>query len=864
MDRAPSNGSGGRSGPSVSDDFVGRTRGEIFAELKSSSAGLVAADAAARLVLHGANTIGGASGNHPLAVLFRQFRSPMVLILLAAAALSFALGETVEASIVVGIVLASTGLGFYQEYRAGNALAELQRRIAVTSSVLRDGRPQQVPASQIVPGDVLLLGAGSLVTADCLLLEATALHVDEAALTGESFPVEKSAAPDSGAIIAGNIVRLGTSVRSGVGRAVVVETGTRTEFGGIAHSVGTMERETSFALGIRRFGLLMTQIMLVLVTLVLVVNILLGRPVLDSLLFAAALAVGITPELLPAIVTVTLSRGAEQLTRKGLLVRRLVAIENLGSMDVLCTDKTGTLTAGDVRLEQAVDTEGEPSPATLQLALLNASLQSATPNPLDSAIIAAQADADISSFRRLGEIPYDFERKRLSVLVASPDGNSLIAKGAVAAILPVCTTILIDGVCQKLTAERREIEERRLAAWCGEGARVLAMARRDLEPDETAGDVAQERDLTLCGYLLFSDPLKPGIVETVAALRDNGIQLRIVSGDNRYVAAHIAASIRMPDPVVVAGPDLEGLNPRSFARLIADANVFAEITPDQKERIVSGLRQAGHTVGYLGDGINDAPALRAADIGISVDNAVDAAKAAADVILLRQDLGVLLDGVISGRTAFGNTVKYIAITISANLGNMISMAVASLLLPFLPLLATQILLNNALSDLPMLAISTDRVDAETLKGPQRWDFRALVRSMIAFGLLSSVFDGLTFLVLLGAFHSNEAFFQTSWFIESLLTELAVVAVMRTRKPFFRSAPSRLLIWSSLSVAAVAIAVPYSPLGPLLGFVPLPPVALAAVAGIVIAYVGTTELLKPRIGAWSRRERTPTGHAVSRT
>jgi Mg2+-importing ATPase len=821
----------------------GGTLEEIFARLQTSVAGLSVEEAARRLVQYGPNRLRDDDGNHPMAVLFRQFRSPMVLILLAAAVLSLFLGETDEAIIVAVIVLASTGLGFYQEFRAGNAVAELGKRIAVTSRVLRGGSWAEVPAADIVPGDILQLLAGSLISADAVLLDASALHIDEAALTGESFPTAKTASQKAVELAPFNRIHMGTSVRSGEGRAVVVETGAFTEFGTIATSVGRLEPETSFARGTRRFGLLMTQIMFVLVTVVLVANLLLGRPVLDSLLFAAALAVGITPELLPAIVTVTLSQGAKRLAGQGVLVRRLVAIENLGSMDVLCTDKTGTLTIGEVQLTKAVDVDGKESADVLRWGVLNSALQTAMPNPLDTAVLARQHDVGIAGFSKAGEVPYDFERKRLSVAVTAAGITTLACKGAVSSVLAACTKISANGLERAFETDRRAIEEKRLADWSNQGLRVIAVATRTLATLHCQAE--DEAGMTLLGYLLFSDPLKAGIVGTVAALRQNGIVLRIISGDNRYVARHVASAIGL-SPQLIRGSDLEGLNEIAFSRLVATSNVFAEITPDQKERIIAALRKIGHTVGYMGDGINDAPALRAADVGISVENAVDAAKASADVILLKRDLNVLLDGVIAGRTAFGNTIKYIAITISANFGNMISMAAASLLLPFLPMLATQILLNNLLSDLPMLAISTDRVDTEALAKPRQWDFRALMRSMVGFGLLSSVFDFLTFYVVLVPFHASAAIFQTAWFVESLMTELAVVAVMRTHKSFFHSLPSPLLTWTSAVIAALTLAVPYLPFANLVGIVPLPASLMASIVAIVVFYVGASELLKRQI------------------
>lgn len=820
--------------------------------MKTAGAGLTGEEAIKRLSEHGPNGVAAGHGHHPLAIAFRQFLSPMVAILLAAAVLSFALGQTEEALIVCAIVIASTGLGYYQEYRAGNALADLERRITINALVMRDDQPQSIPAVSVVPGDVLILKAGSLVAADGVLLDANALHADEAALTGESYPSEKHAATVDVPLTTANRVHMGTSIRSGEARALVTATGAATEYGTLIGLVARTEPETSFARGIRQFGLLMTQVMLVLVTVVLVVNVLLGRPVLESLLFAAALAVGITPELLPAIVTVTLSQGARTLVRKGVLTRRLVAIENLGSMDLLCVDKTGTLTLGALTLVQAVDPMGVESKVTLKWAVLNARLQTAMPNPLDGAILARSDEiGEAIAYTKLGEAVYDFERKRMSVLVEGETGPTLICKGAANSVLGQCNSIMTMAGPSPLTLEVRAEQERRLRDWGTKGLRVLAVATKanDGEPCTPRA----ETGMVLAGYLLFADPIKPNIVESVAALRKSGIEMRIISGDSRYVAQHVAESIGLVARVVT-GPELSSLNERALERRIRGKTVFAEIAPDQKERIVASLRRSGHTVGFVGDGINDAPALRAADIGISVDNAVDAARAAADVILLQRDLMVLLDGVVAGRHAFANTIKYITITVSANLGNMLSMAVASLALPFLPLTASQILLNNLLSDLPMLTVSTDRVDDQMLARPWRWDFRQLLRSMMAFGLLSSLFDGLTFVVLLGVFHTNEATFQSAWFVESLLTELAVVAVMRTMLPLFRQAPSGLLVVASMAVATVAIAVPYTPLAPLIGLVPLPIALLGAIVAIAASYVLATELLKARVSPFAIRSR----------
>lgn len=822
--------------------------------IDATIAGLSSVEAARRLRRFGPNVLHAPAATLPLTVLANQFRSPLVLILLAAAALSLALGESGEALIIAVIVFASSGLGFFQEYRASSTLEALQRRVAIRVKAMRGGTPQDVATADLVPGDLIILAGGSLIPADAVLLEASDLHVEEAALTGESFPAAKAAASATLALAEENLVHMGTSVRSGTARALVLRTGSATQFGAIAEAVAGLEPETSFAKGVRRFGLMMTQIMMVIVTLVLVANVLLGRPLLDSLLFAAALAVGLTPELLPAVVTVTLARGARKLAGAGVLVKRLVAIENLGAMNVLCTDKTGTLTEGDIRLEQAVDALGKRSDEVLKFAALNAGLQMGLPNPLDTAIIGA-AGAEAAGYSKLGEIAYDFERKRLSVLVDGPEGSMLICKGAVAEVLASCDRVSDAGHLQKLTTGRRKEEELRLAQWGAEGFRVLAVATKPM-PGGTECGVADEIRLTLMGYLLFADPPKPGIAETIAAIGQRGIALKILTGDNRYVAAHVADTIGLSSTATMTGAELTKLSDRMLARRVSHIDIFAEVNPDQKERVIAALRRSHKVVGYLGDGINDAPALRAADIGISIDTAVDAAKAAADIVLLKHDLKVLLEGVLIGRTAFGNTLKYIAITTSANLGNMISMAIASLFLPFLPLLAKQILMNNFLSDLPLMAISSDRVDAEVLERSGRWDFSHLIRVMLGFGLVSSLFDALTFALLLFVFRTDASLFQTAWFVESLLTELIIVGVMRTQKPFYASSASGLLVSTSVAVGIIAVVLPYLPLAATTGFHPLPlPLTLSLVA-IVIAYGISSELLKRKIGAFESHRSPP--------
>lgn len=825
----------------------GQSPEEVVARLGATPAGLSTAEAEARLRTHGRNQLQARAGALPLAVLVSQFRSPFVLILVAAAALSFAVGQPDEATIIIAIVVASSALGFFQEYRAANTVAALRSRLSTRAAVRRDGAAVRLDVGELVPGDVVELAAGSMIAADGLLLEAASLNVDEAPLTGESFPAAKHAALPKTPLDADALVSMGTSVRSGTGLMLVAATGQATQYGRIAASSSGVGENTSFARGVRRFGLLMTQTMVVIVLVVLPVNLLLQRPLIESVLFAAALAVGLTPELLPAIVTVTLARGARRLASLGVLVKRLVAIENLGAMDVLCTDKTGTLTEGALAVSSFEGVDGGGYARVAACAWLNARHQTGLPNPMDEAILA-QPGPEGGAWRKLGEIAYDFERKRLSVALDDGHGPVLVCKGAVGGILSLCNYAEVDGVLRPFDATLKAAEEARVAAWCDAGLRALAVATRQLTPDSVL-DTTAEAGLTLVGYVLFADPIKPDVAQTIARLRERGVALKIITGDNRHVAAHVASAVGLSARRVVTGEDLLHLNRRRLQQRLGSVDVFAEVTPDQKERIIEAFRLAGHVVGYMGDGINDAPALRAADLGISVEGAVEAAREAADVVLLRQDLGVLLDGVVNGRASFANTLKYVAITTSANLGNMLSMAVASMALPFLPMLAKQILINNFLSDLPLLAVSTDSVDAQVLERPGRWDFRELLGSMLGFGLVSSLFDAMTFATLLLLYGDTPALVQTGWFVESLLSELAIVFVMRTRLGIFASRPGGWLLGISIAVALCGVALPYLPISAATGLVPLPLPALLGLLAIVLAYGAASELLKRRL--WVR-------------
>ena len=827
---------------------------ELALQLGSTTNGLSQAEAASRLRTHGPNVLRAHVSRGWIVLLWNQFKSPLVLLLMFAMTLSFLLGETIDAIVVLVVVVASAVLGFVQEYRAGDAVAKLLDVIRVRAQVVRDGLTREVAVEEIVPGDVLVLGAGAVIPADCALIEERDLFVDEATLTGESFPAEKHVgvcAADEAPARRVNALFQGTHVISGTARALVVHTGSSTEFGRIRARLQTAAPATEFERGIQRFGNTLVQLTLVLVLVLFAVNVYFQKPAVDSFLFALALAVGLTPELLPVIVSVTLSRGAQRMAQRKVIVKRLTAIENLGSMDVLCSDKTGTLTEGRMRLRETVGVDGAPSARALEAAYLNASFESGFVNPIDAALRTCTGlEGVLARHRKIDEIPYDFLRRRLSISVESAGeragesegGNrQLLTKGAVDNVMQVCVNAMQGDVRVPIDDVRAGVREL-LGAYSRSGLRVLAVAERRLV-ETRALRHEDEAGMTLLGLLVFEDPIKEGIGATLRELEDLGVQLKLLTGDNRYVSEAVMSSIGVRSPRILTGAEIRQVGDAALAKRVDAVDVFAEVEPDQKERILHALRTAGHVVGYIGDGINDAPALHAADVGISVDSAVDVAKEAADVVLLEHALDVLVQGVRDGRATFANTMKYIFITTSANFGNMLSMAAVSIWLPFLPLLPKQILLNNFLSDLPSLAIASDRVDPELVARPRRWDIALIRRFMIAFGLVSSLFDLTTFGFLLWIAHAGEHEFQTGWFIESLLTELMIVLVIRTHWPAWRSRPSALLAWATALVTVATLALPYLPFAPLFGLMPLPLEVIAGLIVITLGYVAASELTK---------------------
>jgi len=833
----------------------------LASQLGSTHEGLASGVAAGLLAQTGPNSVDEAHRMGALRLLAHQFENPIVLILLVAATISLVLRQWVDAGIVLTIVLGSAALGFWQEHRASAAVEALKARLALTARVLRDGVERVVPVREVVPGDVILLSAGNLVPADGRVIAAQDFLVSEASITGESFPVEKRPGmvrPDAPVGERSNMVWLGASVRSGTARVLVTATGRQTTFGAIAARIAAREPETEFARGVRHFGYLLIRVMVLVVLFVLSANLMLDRPVIDSLLFAAALAVGLSPELLPAIVSVTLSAGARRMAAEGVIVRRLEAIENLGSMTVLCTDKTGTLTEGRVVLHAALDPAGKSSDEVARLAWLNASFETGIENPLDAALVAAGevAGFEAAGYAKIDEIPYDFERRRLTIVLAGDDadGHLMLTKGAFAAVLGICTSVETDMGAVTLDDARRAVLDATFQAHSAAGLRVLALATRRFQP-RADYDRADETLMTFRGFLVFRDPPKADAAATIATLRNLGIRIRVISGDNRHVTAHVARAVGLDSGAMLTGEEIAAMRDEALWHLAPRTDLFVEIDPQQKERIVRALQRTGEAVGYLGDGINDAPALHAADVGISVAEAVDVARESADIVLTRRDLQVLRAGVEGGRRTFANTLKYISITTSANFGNMVSMALVTPFLAFLPLLPKQILLNNFLSDFPSFAIASDRVDPERLATPQRWNVAEIRRFMIVFGLVSSVFDLLSFGLLIWVLQAGEALFQTSWFMISLMTELAVVLVLRTRRSAFRSRPGAILLWSTLVVLGLTFAIPWlGPLSAAFGFVPPPFGTFAAIVAILLGYIAATEGAK----VWFYRARPAAG------
>ena len=813
-------------------------------ELRSATSGLTNAEAASRLLRYGPNQVEEQRRSHLLVQFLRRFTNPLTLILLFAAGISAATGEGWSFSLIVAIVVLSVSLDFVQEQRAGRAAEALRARVALNTQVLRDGRPETIGASAIVPGDVVMLSAGDLVPADCRLIALRDLFVNEALLTGESLPAEKVLDSDStDTVVPRNAVFAGSSVVSGTATVLVVRTGGATQFGAIARSLRS-EPQTAFELGIRDFGLLIVRLTVLLVLFVILVNLLFHRPVLESFLFALALAVGLTPELLPMVISVTLAHGAIRLSRKQVIVKRLSAIHDLGSMDVLCSDKTGTLTEAKISLVREMALDGSESSNVLRLAHLNAAFETGLKSPLDLAILEG-CHTDLTSCRKIDEVPFDFERRRVSVLVEDSKSRVLIVKGAPEDVLAHSNryeSSATGGVETIDTAIRAEADAL-LAKLGQDGFRALGVAWRDIQPEQERVSAGDERDLIFAGFALFLDPPKETAKAALAALQDLGVALKILTGDNEYTARHVCDALSVNVSGLVTGPAIAAMSDEALGAQVETANLFCRITPMQKARIIRALRRRGHVVGYIGDGINDAPSINAADAGISVDTAVDVARQAASIILLQKDLGVLAEGVKEGRRTFANILKYIVMGTSSNFGNMFSMAAAVLILPFLPMLPLQILLNNFLYDLSEVAIPMDRVDADLVAKPHRWNMKFVRNVMLVLGPVNSAFDFITFGVLLLLFHADQTLFHTGWFIESLATQVLVIFIIRTRGSPFKSRAHPALVASAVAVIAVALLLPYLTIGLGLGFVPPPLTLLLALAATTTCYLATVQIAK---------------------
>ena len=807
--------------------------------------GLTQLEASARLEKYGPNVLARANGRSKYGMLLSYFKSPLVIILILAGSISAFVGEFVNASIIYVVVAISVILGFYQESKAENAAAVLRKKIMTTVTVHRDGNKEEIPVSEVVPGDLVYLSAGDIVPADGKVIEAKDLFVDQAALTGESFPADKEPGlePESSVDTSSkSLVFMGTSVVGGAGAISVTKTGSSTEFGKIAKQLVGKTPETEFDRGLRKYALLIMQVTLLLVIFVFFINAMLKRNILESLLFSVALAVGLTPELLPMIVTINLSNGAMNMSKKGVIVRKLATIQNFGSMDILCTDKTGTLTENAITMTSYVDIDGRPDDQIALLAQVNSSLQSGMHTPLDEAIMK-DARPDAAKYTKVDEIPFDFVRRRTSVIAAKDQGCILICKGALLEVLVVCRSYANNGQTLSLTDAAKSKILARYEEQSRQGIRILAVARKAIEKKGSYG-VEDEKELEYVGLLAFSDPPKQSASSSVKLLADSGVALKILTGDNEFVAKHVCDQLGIDTKGIMTGDDLRQVSDSALAVIVERTTIFARVTPDQKNRIMTALRKNGHVVGFMGDGINDAASIRTADVGISVNNAVDVAKAAADIVLLEKDLTVLARGVHEGRKTLGNTMKYIMMGTSSNFGNMFSAAGASVFLTFLPMLPSQILVNNLLYDISEMAIPTDHVDSEYLMTPHKWDVTFVKRFMLFFGPVSSLFDFLTFGVMLFVFSATPALFQTAWFLESISTQSLVIFVIRTRRvPFYKSRPSRSLTASTLAVVATAMLLPFTPAGPLLGFV-IPPTSFYFVlAGFVGSYLGLVELLK---------------------
>lgn len=820
----------------------------VLQTLQATPEGLTGQEAQRRLRVYGENTVSTSKKRSIFVQFLMKFQNPLIILLLFAAVLAAFWGQKNDFFIILSMVILSVTLDFIQEYRANNAAEKLRESVALQTTVIREGIKKEIDIKYLVPGDVVFLSAGDLVPADGRILEQNHLYVNQSILTGESFPVEKderdlSATPkDLGSAV--NSLFMGTSVLTGDGKMVVCITGKETSFGEISESLSQTPPPTPFEIGTKKFGYLLMRLTFFLALFVVLINLLFLRPWFETVLFALALAVGMTPEFLPMVVSVTLARGAKQLAKKKVIVKRLSAIHDLGSMNVLCTDKTGTLTEAKIKLARHVDCNGEENEQVLKFAYLNSFFETGIKSPLDAAILQHET-IDVKDWTKIDEIPYDFERRRVSVLLENKGERFLCVKGAPEDILSISTQYedSSDGKVKDLTPVKRAELTELYKDFSSQGFRILGIAWCGVEKKHEKAMLRDEKRLIFSGFAVFYDPLKADVKQTIEKLNKAHVALKIVTGDNEDVTLHLCRELNLPMTGLLMGSEINTLSEEAFRLRVATANLFCRVTPSQKKRIISSLKEQGNIVGYLGDGINDAPSLQNADIGISVENAADVARAAADLILLDRDLSAVYEGVIEGRKTFANIMKYIRMMTSSNFGNMFSMAGATLIIPFLPMLPVQILLNNFMYDISETAIPLDNVDPELLETPRKWEMKSIISFMLLMGPLSSIFDFLTFFVMLKVFQAQEALFQTGWFVESLTTQILIIFVIRTRRSFFKSRANRVLTILSLSLVTLGAIIPFTQLGRDFGFVELPFYFYAVLFLLVIFYLGAGEIAK---------------------
>lgn len=821
-----------------SDELKKLSLEELYQKLSSGPKGLVTKEAINRAKIFGYNQIGVKRKVNLFIKFISYFKNPLILVLIAAALVSGLTGQIKNMVIILTMVFLSVVLNFFQEHKSGKAAEKIAKRLAIKAKILRDGKEKELETKYIVPGDIVLLSAGDIVPADGKIIGADDFFLNEASLTGESLPIEKFADRD-------NIIFSGTNVISGYGRFLVSNTGLETEFGKIAENIARPELQNAFEKGINKFGFLIIQVIAVIVSIIFLINAFTGKGFFNSFLFALAVAVGVTPELLPMIMSVNMAKGAMKMEKNGVLVKRLNSIPSFGSIDILCTDKTGTLTQDKITVIKHVDIFGSDSASVFFSAYLNGYFETGIRNILDEAILAHE-ELNLNEYKKIEEIPYDFNRKRSSIFAEHHDGIIMVTKGAPEEIFKICSSYFKGDDIKPLDAEALNEAKKIYNDLSGKGFRLLGIAEKKIGTKKNKYEIGEEAEMTLRGFMVFYDPPKLDVKETLNFMKDHGIEIKILTGDGQLITEKICSDIGLPIKEIITGNelDLNVLSDEEIYKKIKNATICARMSPSQKEKIISELKRHGATIGYLGDGINDAPSLKTADVGISVDNAVDVAKDTADIILMKKGLKELMKGVIEGRKTFGNTMKYLLMGLSSNFGNMFSMIGASLFLPFFPMTASQILLNNFIYDASQLSIPSDNVDVEYLRKPKHWNMGYIKKYMVIFGSISSIFDFITFYILFGVLHFNAPTFQAGWFVESLATQIFVIYIIRTRKiPFLESRPSKYLMYTTLGAVALGIILTAEGIGKFFGFSPLPLFVFLITLAIVIAYLATMEIIK---------------------